>query len=215
MQKYTDIKTSQITLNKLEFNKELDIYSSKIHYNDKQLIFTTPGMKLVSINDINNIKYKINAEFMANKSDFYKKILDIDQHILDTITNNSQTFFGSIMNSETLDVLFKRSVQLPRKLESLPTIELYVDSNNCQVIDKSGSTIEFIELREDYEVSFVLILEYVNFYKNKYNLEYKITEIKVHNYFCPTSEYLLNDSDSDNSNSNDSDEENYVNTIRD
>jgi hypothetical protein len=209
MKNYTDINVASINLGTLE--PESDYYISKI---SPAIVFSTPKMKLASIDELHRKdRYKLEAEFLLYKADFYEKLLEIDNYVLDTILSNSEKWFGVKLNKDTLDMLFRRNIRLPKKLTSTPVLELNVDTNVCKVMDKTDHKIDFIELREDYEVSFVISVGAINFHKNKYNLVYDVQEIKIHNYFCPTSEYMLEDEEeivvSDGSS-----EADYINTIR-
>ncbi|CAH6421775.1 Hypothetical protein KVN_LOCUS461 [uncultured virus] len=186
-----------------ELDEKNKIYISKINYfsNGKinDFVFNTPNMKLISIKYYNEYYFVAELEFILNCMEFYDFFYSIDIFIRDIILLNGEEWFGAKLNFDTLDNLFKKTVKIPKKLNSLPTIEIFIPTkfgsnfiSDCLIVNKNNEKISLEDLIENSEISLRLNLKNINFYASKYNLNYVCEKIVLNNYeYDKNNEHLL------------------------
>lgn len=172
---YEDIDLNLMRLNDLELEliENNKTFVSKIKYNGQNFDMKTSLLKLVDIKKENDI-CMIEVEFLSKFSDFYELIYDIDDFVLNQILSKSNKWFGAEkMNPETIENLFKRTLQLPNKLSRNPTMKLIVDK---KIDVKDGI--------KNSEIRLILNLDKIIFYPNMYLLNYNVIELEIVDDSC-------------------------------
>jgi hypothetical protein len=194
---YNDINLNSIIFNDPIYNNNDEIFESVIKYSNRDgsddFIMHTSRLRIVKIEKHGDVT-KLVVEFLLSEPKFYEVINNIDYYTINQVVENSESWFGNKSKYETIENLFKNTVELPSKLHNFPVMTIYV-LNNCKVYNKVGDLINIDELKENNEISTELKLKNIEFHIHKYNLVYICNKINITNYFCQVSHYLFDDSD--------------------
>jgi hypothetical protein len=203
-----EINISSYILNRPIFNQSLSLFISQFTNNAEQICYIkSPSLKIVSTSDNN-----ISIEFLPSSNEFYKFILSLDNHIKNLIIENGLSWFNSSLSFETIDLIFKKSVNLPISLPSLPMMTFHTDDNTKIFYKKKKNKINIQDLTNNMEVQINFTIKGVNFFKNKCCIIYCANEIFVANDVCQSLECLLNDDSENNSTTNIESESYDINT---
>lgn len=167
------------------FNDRQGIFISNT--NNSNITLNSAGMKLTSIN--NDV---ITVEFLYSQDsdDFYKFIGQLDTRAKNTILDNGVEWFGSGLNEDTINNMFKRTVTLPDCLPSFPTMKFIV-LGDCKISGTRKKKMTVNDLKEGMEIIVSFYIEGIFFYKNRCCLVYKARQIKVLNNICQTLQNLF------------------------
>ena len=211
---YSNINLYSIILNDPIYNKDDNIYVSSIRYNIEdnleEFYIKSSRLKVINIEKIGNIT-KIEAEFLLTEPKFYEIVHSMDNYVIDQVVKNGNEWFGINLNYDTIENLFKKTIELPQRLDNFPKMIIFILSDST-IYDKSGEKILVEDIKENNEIITTLHLKNIEFHVNKYNLVYIAKTIEICNYFCQTSHYLFDDSDELDS-INEISETNNANTI--
>lgn len=140
-------------------------WESKVKYEDKPFMFSTPRCKIV----------KDTKTLVVKKSEFKKFLHDIQCCLIDNITENSKTIF----NGKT----FSRE-KIEKSLETLYDDDdsgfIYLSlgvKDNVRCVDPLDNTITYDELTE--EVTAVLHFQKIVFIKSNFKIVLKISHLKM------------------------------------
>lgn len=194
---YTDINLNSIIFNDPIYNKNDDIFESNIKYSngDSSDDFTinTARLRIVKIKKYGDVT-KLVVEFLLSEPKFYEVIKNIDEYTINKVVENSERWFGNKSKYETIENLFKNTIELPNKLHNFPVMAIYL-LNDCKIYNKVGDLVNINQLKENNEITTELQLKNIEFHVHKYNLDYICSKINIINYFCQVSHYLFTDSD--------------------
>ncbi len=189
---YYDIRLSKVSLLNPTYNEAANIFESPIKYCDtEQMNFRTASMKIHSIIEHSSV-VEIEIEFLDGYPKFYTRILDLDNAIISVIAINSNNWFETNTNYETVENLMKRTIRIPTTIPQNPTMSFYV-SKDATVYDRSGTSIELSKLSVGNEIQVTLTLCGVQFYSNKYLILYVGSDIEVINDVASISRCLFDD----------------------
>lgn len=211
---YSDVNLYSITFSEPIYQEEDSIYSSTVQYEDGEnegdFYIKTSRLRVDEIQKVGNLT-KITVEFLLSDPKFYEVVRSIDNYVVDEIVKNGDEWFGISPKYDTIENLFKKTVQLPDRLEKFPRMDIFV-VGEVEVIDKNGDNVSIDNLKVNNEIVAVLQLRNIEFHINKYNLIYTVEKVEICNYFCQSSHYLFDDSDELDS-MNDNSETNFVNSV--
>ncbi len=168
---------------------------------NSQLNVKSDGLKLLCIKD-----NSLQIEFLPSSNNFYNFINTLDAKAKDEIIKKGLDWFGNNLNIDTVNNIYKQSIQLPVKLPGFPILNFKI-SENCKITGTRRKKLTIDDLKPNMEIELSFIIEGVYFYKNKCNLVYCVNCIKVINGMCQTLENLFSDNDELNKNDNNIDSE--------
>ncbi|QKF94018.1 hypothetical protein QKU48_gp0560 [Fadolivirus algeromassiliense] len=193
---YNQIILNELKLNQPIFDHDKDIFISELVKDDIKI-----GIKGVNFKCININNNELNLEFLFSNSNFYTLMMDLDKYVKEQIVTNGSEWFGNKLNENTINNIYKCSINLPNKIPALPYIR-FICSDECKII-KKRKKISLSELNKNMELEIDFVIDGVCYYKNKCHLQYTIVSIKVINDICQSFESLFNDSEEDNDVDND------------
>ena len=184
------------------FDQTLNLFISQfLDNNDKLCEIKSSSLKFIDLK--NNY---IQIEFLPSSNDFYNLINNLDNYIKDLIINNGSKWFNSNLNIETINNIFKRSINLPLSIPSLPLMDLSI-GNKLKITNKKKRTgnkkMTLNDLIKNMEIELCFNIIGIFFHKHKCHINFEVNEIHILNDVCQSLECLLNDS-----------EENYVTDIQ-
>ena len=137
-------------------------------------------------------------EFLPLSSNFYSFVKDIDDHVIKYLFNNSETLFGRKVSYDTISQLYERSLKLPDKIPAFPHMTVFV-TPDCVFLNKEKIEVEIEDIPIGSEVTPILRLTNLEFYRHKYRLIWEVAIIKVENNMSTNFDYLFESANSENS----------------
>lgn len=198
-----DLHLNSLILKEPIYNSSTDMYISDITFDSKRINFKTPRLRVIDLYDS-----QLEIQFTLNCSDFYEKIYNIDDYIIDQLVTYGQQWFGTPVKHRTIENLFRRTTIIRKNLKDLPKMIFQV-SNTCNFIGRDGRNVHLDTIVKNNEVELIIELESVNFYPNMYWLVYKVVELQVTNYCCDSANYLFTNTESTES----TDEQDIVDSL--
>lgn len=188
---YIDCKNLYMfNLNQPTFDYTYNIFISKFN-NDMNIKYTVKLNEIIE--EADNLQLKI--EFLHSSNSLYSYVMQLDNKVKTEIILNGPNWFGDSLNADTINNMFKQSIQLPGKLPGFPTMDLKI-SENCEVYGISGKRKMAInKLKPNMEIEIGFSVDGVYFYKNKCNLVYYVNHIRVINNVCLIWEDLFSSDD--------------------
>lgn len=189
---YNEVDIDTINVEFPSFDSHKGIFISSVTRNGNTICIKKVIMKLLNIN--NN---ELELEFLYSDNNFYKFIYSLDKCCREQIIKNGSTWFGSNLNDDTINNIYKNSINLPVKIPALPFIRFNC-AEECKII-KKRKKLEISELKPNMELEIDLTITGIEYYKNKCHLSYSVQSIKVINDICQSFDSLF---DADNIESN-------------
>lgn len=138
----------------------------------------------------------IELEFLPLTANFYTFVRDLDYYIIQYLHDNSEYLFGQEINYDTINQLYEKSIMLPESIPAFPYMVIEIDPK-CVFLDKDKYEVNAENVPIGSEVTPILKLTDVIFYKHKYSLVWSVKIIKVENNLSTNFDYLF---DNDNLN---------------
>ena len=113
---------SNLNIEKPNKNED-DLYSSKILYNNENLIFQTPKVKITKVSE-KNLTIEIADD------NLYDSLGLFDNHIIKLTSDNSKDWFSNEYTIDDIEELYKRSISTP-----------YKSTNKCNLEQDINNTI--------------------------------------------------------------------------
>lgn len=207
------LNTKEININSYNlkqpiFDPDLNLFISKFQNEDEQFCgIQSPSLKFINVENSDFI-----IEFLPSTNEFYKFINNFDDYMKNLIMENGSGWFNTNLNIDTINNIFKKSIDLPLNLPSLPIMKFKIDQNTKILnskIKKKNKKINVDELINNMEIEIKFYIEGILFYKNKCHPVYSVNEIRVINNSCQSLECLFMDSEDDDIQS----ESNAINTV--
>ena len=211
---YKKVNLYMFSLAQPNYESDYNVFISKLIEMDisgqtKQLNVKSDSLKLVYICIKDN---NLQIEFLPSSNNFYNFINALDVKAKDEIIKKGPEWFGNSLNSDTVNNIYKQSVQLPVKLPGFPTVNFKI-GENCKIVGARRKKLIFDSLKPNMEIELSFTIEGVYFNKNKCNLVYCVNCIKVINGMCQTLENLFSDNDEQHKNDNKNDIDSETNDI--
>lgn len=168
---------------------DINIYTLKLThpvYSLKELFISNLFDENNNIINIKNKKFKLlhvndNSlflEFIPSSNLLYKFILELDKYIKEQIINNAEEWFENKVNNDTINNLYKSSINLPDTIpDALPNMKFNL-SNNCKIIQENKK-IDISELKQNTIIKIDFSIIGLYFFKNKCHLEYIVNKINI------------------------------------
>lgn len=195
---YRDFDINLIEFTNSKYNNDAKCYEIMLLCQNKPLIIKAPKLYIQKIlKDETNPDsiLDIELELMIECDDFYKFIINLENHIKNKIANESLKCIGVQIPREGINNLYHSMLSLPISIKKYPYIKISWD-NNCSVFNKSNEIVNTSLLQENNEVMALIKFNKINMYKNKIALDVSLHTIKIFNQITQISEYMFDDSDS-------------------
>jgi hypothetical protein len=179
-------------LNKPKFNNYDGTFISNFYNEDREkYIVATPNFRILSYGDS-----ILELEFLPSSNEFYKFISQVDDIFVQSIVKSGNEWFDKDLNNHTVNNLFKSSLNIPKKIPSLPFIRV-MTTDETKVIGKKRKKGNLGDVKLNSEVQLKMSIVGVVFEMNKCCVLYVATEIKIVNDVCQSFECLFDDENGD------------------
>lgn len=196
---YKEIDTNLFHLNVPEFDYNYNIFISRLlNTNTNVKSKVTMNIKSDSLRLLDIKDGILQVEFLYSSNDFYEFINGIDSQFKEEIIVNGSDWFGNNLNNDTINNIFKQSVNLPVKIPGLPTINFRYD-DNCKISGIKRKKLSMDDLKPNMEIELHFTVEGIYFYKNRCHLIHNVKQIKILNDTCQSFESLFGENDEDQS----------------
>jgi len=207
---------TEVQLDKLVYHtpiKEKGYHKSIITYSDKikEVILQTPPLELKGLNDGFELKITKNKK----QANFYTILRSLEHVSINTMTNNSESWFGKNIPQNKLKSMFRSCLYSPDTINGEFTLRLKKDKH-IQIYNSKKQLTTIDEIKPEDNLLCLLKINGILFGKNTSKLDIRIVQIRV----CPEPTKLPqgcnvnNDSDEESVSDYDSDMDNDFNFTR-
>ena len=145
----------------------------------------TPRLKVNSDLEILDSKTYIELELDKRHINFYEFINNIDdQNIKETFTN-SKDWFQEKLPMDVVDDFYKTNIKM-RKYNKSPIIKfkipLYKNNSrkSCDIFGDDLKPVDVNEIKQNTDVICILELEGIKFFKQRFETEWKVVQLRVY-----------------------------------
>ena len=172
------------------FDSTKEIFVSKLQSDDNSVNIKNISFKLLNVNG--NI---LELEFLCSSSDFYLFLLKLDDVMKSVLVAKWNEWFGGNLNDETLNNLYKLSVTLPTKIPSLPYFKCCI-TDDCKIL-QGRKKMTISDLKHGMQLDLAIIIDGIQYNKNKCNMNYNTNHIKIVNEICQSFESLFENNENE------------------
>lgn len=156
--------------------------------NRKQLVFKTPTFKIpYGLSNWENSKFHIDVSLNSDADEFMKKVVLLEEAIVEEAFNNSVSWFGKKQSKEVITALFSSAIKYSKDPNSKypPTMKLKLPfSGNKFKCDAYNSKREPIEITEDSfskgsNVTCIVQCSGIWIAGNKFGPSFNVVQVKV------------------------------------
>lgn len=181
---------SNLNIEKPNKNED-DLYSSKILYNNENLIFQTPKVKITKVSE-KNLTIEIADD------NLYDSLGLFDNHIIKLTSDNSKDWFSNEYTIDDIEELYKRSISTPYKSTNKCNMKININ-NTVQIYNKNKELLSINDLIVDNEIVLLISCSKLLIYKNYCIPKWEAIQIKVKEKKNKVrNEYLFKDLDNEN-----------------
>ena len=150
-----------------EPEKESDgMYSYVSDENNENIVFESPYLKLSKEPYLYKNKYYIDVSISQEEKNFFKKIVNSEEEMIETIYNNSKNWFGKKYPIDILDDYHLPLIKVNK--QGIPKIKLLLDN---EIIENNNLTID---TKKIFYIHFIGI----KFLRQNFSLIWKIKNFK-------------------------------------
>lgn len=164
------VKLDQVNFSNISVDdpiKQENLYLSKIHYNNKDLIIQTPKLTVIGCNRNDNIEVKINEDL--------KSFLDgYDQFMINITTKKSSDWFSKELSKSKVTQIYKKSNII---CDEVNVASFKIDENVKVYSKDQELNLDNIEV--DTEVILLIHASYLVFYKTNCIPYFNTMHIKI------------------------------------
>ena len=144
---YTDIDISNIKFVSPKLSDDNN-YIAISNIDNKDIIFTTPKMKCISI-ELSNDNYILELEFSKKQWNFFKFISSLDDHNIILIDNNSNEWFEQTFPLDVIDDFYHSNIKINRN-NTAPIFKLKFNKNKIiKITNEKGLELNLNEINEN------------------------------------------------------------------
>ena len=177
--RYDKLQFDNIQYDKPE-NKGTAYFGSML-YDLNPLLLQSSRLKVKGIKDIEKQKYIV-LETDESDFTFYDKLVQLDDHILDTTYQNSEEWFNKELPMDILENMYKR-ITKPFKKDEIPSLELklpYHKGNlQTKIYNQANELIEVDNLVPGSTIILMIQVKGLKFLKQNYYCETYLSQIKL------------------------------------
>jgi len=189
---YSSFNFQNIAINQPIYNNANKCYRSQLLTQDSSdIIIKSSKFKLVNVKNDNLI-----VEFLPYDNSFYNFINNLDNFIIESIVANGNMIFGTNAKLDTIDELYKKSINLPKSLNCCPTM-IFKITNETIICDKYNNPITNDEMSINNEIELCFQLKHIDFKRNNCSTEFIAKKIKITSMMCQNNDIMFDNSDSD------------------
>ena len=150
-----------------EPEKESDgMYSYVTNENNENIVFESPYLTIIKEPYLYKNKYYIDLSIPQEEKEFFKKIVNYEEEMIETIYNNSKKWFGKRYPIDILDDYHLPLIKVNK--QGIPKIKLLLDD---EIIENNNLTID---TKKIFNIHFIGI----KFLRQNFSLIWKIKNFK-------------------------------------
>lgn len=155
---------SKVKYSKLSSNNEL--------ITDNNLLLQFSKMNISS--GYSESSNKVELEFINNKYNKYSKysnkvynfLSKLDNHIIDTIHNNSEEWFEKKIPLENVKLMYNSFLKAPKSSENNPSMVFSINNNGTTFYDHKNNDLSFSDFKTSLQTESIVHLKYLMFSKD-------------------------------------------------
>ena len=174
----------------------------------------TPRLKNVSNLEISDSRTYIELELDKQHINFYEFINNVDDHNISKTHSRSEDWFQQKLPMDVIDDFYKANIKM-RKYNKSPVIKFKIPlyknktKKGCDIFGDDLKPIDISEVKKDVEVICILELQGIKFFKQRFEAEWNVVQLRAYlkpniSRECLINEDFLSDNE-DTNNDNDSD----------
>jgi hypothetical protein len=187
------ITPESFTPDKLIFTKPTknsnEKYVSKVMYGKGELLIQTPRMSC-KVNKTDRM-----LSLYVDDECFYNFLGLFDEHIIQTLHNNSLTWFEQDLSEQTCNDIYRRSVESPFKMGTNNKMNIKI--KNAYIYMKKNEKCEIEDLNANEEVICLLRCSHLVFYRSYCVPYWEAIQIKIKDNTLSYDNYRIKDLDDD------------------
>ena len=191
-----------ISIDKLEYltpiKNSKGNYISYIKLNNKDLVLTTPKMRLVNGIKSSNDRIILDLQFEREHGKFYSFLNKLDQNNILKISVNCQEWFDQKFPLDVIDDFYKSPIT-PGDSKNPPKFKLKISETGINVYSKNLE-VKFEDVPNDCYANLDLKILGLKFFKQQVALDWEVIQVNIHDdeYFSnQTKGKILNNNYSD------------------
>jgi len=184
----------------------------KLNGENIPIYIQTPKLKSVNGIICNDSRTYIELELDKSHLQFYEFLTTIDELNTNITYSKSEEWFGKELPLEVVDDFYSTPIKI-NKTNKAPIVKFKIPFTsgkiNCQIFNENLNMIDYNLVSKDTEVICILELCGIKYYKQRFECEWNVLQMKVHlnekvkPLSCMINEDLNNDLENeDDSNSN-------------
>ena len=159
-------------------------YISLITYDDnnEKIFIQTPKITTTTGICNHDTRSYIELQFNKNHLSFYDFLISLDETNIKIVNNNSKEWFEQELPLDIIDEFYKPNIKIRKNLA--PKIKFKIPVNKgdvlCNIYNDSHQLINSNDIKENDKVVLIIELIGLKFLKQQFNLEWKVSQIKLY-----------------------------------
>ena len=153
-----------------------------IDNNQIPIYIQTPKLRTTSGLVISDSRSYIDLELDKNHLGFYEFITNLDENNLTTTHDNSNEWFGQDLPMDVIDDFYNSPLKMS-KLERAPSVKFKVPVSKgrpmCEIFGDNTNSIDHNLITKDTEVICILQLVGVKFFKQRFECDWQVIQMRV------------------------------------
>ena len=183
-------------------------------YNSEEIpiYIQTPRLKNVCNLEISDSRTYIELELDKQHINFYEFINNVDDHNISKTHSRSEDWFQQKLPMDVIDDFYKANIKM-RKYNKSPVIKFKIPlyknktKKGCDIFGDDLKPIDISEVKKDVEVICILELQGIKFFKQRFEAEWNVVQLRAYlkpniSRECLINEDFLSDNE-DTNNDND------------
>ena len=183
-------------------------------YNSEEIpiYIQTPRLKNVGNLEISDSRTYIELELDKQHINFYEFINNVDDHNISKTHSRSEDWFQQKLPMDVIDDFYKANIKM-RKYNKSPVIKFKIPlyknktKKGCDIFGDDLKPIDISEVKKDVEVICILELQGIKFFKQRFEAEWNVVQLRAYlkpniSRECLINEDFLSDNE-DTNNDND------------
>ena len=153
-----------------------------IDNNQIPIYIQTPKLRTTSGLVISDSRSYIDLELDKNHLGFYEFITNLDENNLTTTHENSNEWFGQDLPMDVIDDFYNSPLKMS-KLEKAPSVKFKVPVSKgrplCEIFGDHSISLDYNLIKKDTEVVCILQLVGVKFFKQRFECDWQVIQMKA------------------------------------
>ena len=168
-------------------------------YNNEEIpiYIQTPKLKVACDLVNNDARSFLELEIDKEHIHFYEFINNIDDKNIESVHSKSEVWFDKKIPMDVIDDFYTTPIKM-RKLNRTPTtkfkIPLLKNNKGCDLFGEDSNPITFDLIKKNVEVICILELVGIKFYKQRFECEWNVVQLRAYTNQSLERECMINDS---------------------